>query len=251
MKIKNLALKLTFIFAVFILFSCEKEPYASFEAPDIINVGDVVYFNNTSIDGYSYYWNFGDGKTSTVYSPSHTYTTAGPYTVKLTAYSKSKNKDNSATFTIDVKNTTDLSLIVYINGTTNVVSNCRIRLFKTKNDWDHYTNVIANGYTNSSGKIVFTGLKEIVYYIDAYRVGYSGSGYYCNWYLGYMTNTLIANTVNSYKIYVKYYTSKEGVESYKIVSIEPILPGNENLENNSVKSNNIVVGNEFKKLLSY
>ena len=30
-------------------------------------------------------WNFGDGGTSTAQNPSHTYTTAGTYTVTLTA----------------------------------------------------------------------------------------------------------------------------------------------------------------------
>ena len=46
----------------------------------------TVSFSNSStgdITGYS--WNFGDGGSSTAQSPSHTYTTAGTYTVILTA----------------------------------------------------------------------------------------------------------------------------------------------------------------------
>jgi PKD repeat protein len=42
-------------------------------------------FTNLSIDGASYVWDFGDGNTSTLANPSHTYTTPGIYTVKLIA----------------------------------------------------------------------------------------------------------------------------------------------------------------------
>lgn len=46
----------------------------------------TVNFTNTSIGGVSYVWDFGDGSpTSTMTSPSHTYTSYGNYTVTLTA----------------------------------------------------------------------------------------------------------------------------------------------------------------------
>lgn len=40
-------------------------------------------FTNTSVDGDSYLWSFGDGATSTLFEPTHTYATAGVYTVVL------------------------------------------------------------------------------------------------------------------------------------------------------------------------
>ncbi len=43
----------------------------------------VVNFSNTSTNAGSAVWYFGDGSTSTVYNPSHTYGTAGTYNVKL------------------------------------------------------------------------------------------------------------------------------------------------------------------------
>jgi PKD repeat protein len=49
------------------------------------NVPLTVYFSNTSTNATSWIWNFGDGTTSTVQNPSHTYSTAGDYTVKLIA----------------------------------------------------------------------------------------------------------------------------------------------------------------------
>ncbi len=45
----------------------------------------IVNFNNASLNATSYLWDFGDGFTSTSPSPSHTYTSAGTYTVKLIA----------------------------------------------------------------------------------------------------------------------------------------------------------------------
>lgn len=44
----------------------------------------TTYFNNTSAGGSSYLWNFGDGNTSTLMSPSHTYSADGTYSVQLT-----------------------------------------------------------------------------------------------------------------------------------------------------------------------
>jgi Zn-dependent metalloprotease/PKD repeat protein len=43
----------------------------------------MVNFTNTSVNGSTYLWNFGDGDTSTVANPVHTYTTSGSYTVTL------------------------------------------------------------------------------------------------------------------------------------------------------------------------
>ena len=47
----------------------------------------TVNFNNTSVNGTTAVWHFGDGATSTVYNPSHTYTTPGTFNVKLTVSS--------------------------------------------------------------------------------------------------------------------------------------------------------------------
>lgn len=61
-------------------------PQVSFIATN--NVGCTaplnVSFNNTSNSGISFQWNFGDGTTSTLENPVHTYTKSGNYTVSLT-----------------------------------------------------------------------------------------------------------------------------------------------------------------------
>jgi PKD repeat protein len=56
-------------------------PVASFTfEPDFL----AVTFTNTSVNGVSFEWDFGDGITSTEENPVHTYAEAGTYTVTLT-----------------------------------------------------------------------------------------------------------------------------------------------------------------------
>jgi Zn-dependent metalloprotease len=45
----------------------------------------VVNFNNTTVNGQTYFWSFGDGATATTTNAVHTYTNSGTYTVKLKA----------------------------------------------------------------------------------------------------------------------------------------------------------------------
>ena len=59
-------------------------PTASFSASNVFPcTNDPVLFSNSSSTIVSSYWFFGDGDTSTMYSPTHTYTHSGVYTVKL------------------------------------------------------------------------------------------------------------------------------------------------------------------------
>ncbi|MBN1994708.1 MAG: PKD domain-containing protein, partial [Anaerolineae bacterium] len=61
-------------------------PAAAFSATPLNGAAPLtVTFTNNSTNATSYEWNFGDGITSTLPSPTHTYPTAGVYTVSLTA----------------------------------------------------------------------------------------------------------------------------------------------------------------------
>jgi gliding motility-associated-like protein len=60
-------------------------PVPNFTAPDVTDckVPFTVNFTNLSAGAVSWQWDFGDGGTSNLQNPSHTYTTLGNYTVKL------------------------------------------------------------------------------------------------------------------------------------------------------------------------
>jgi PKD repeat protein len=56
-------------------------PFASFTYQD--NFNRVIAFTSNSLGATSYKWNFGNGKTSTVANPTHTYALSGTYQVTL------------------------------------------------------------------------------------------------------------------------------------------------------------------------
>jgi PKD repeat protein len=68
----------------FVFVTVNPTPAANFDVDFTIGSG-VYEFNNNTVNGVTYDWNFGDGSTSTEVNPTHTYTTGGNYTVVLTA----------------------------------------------------------------------------------------------------------------------------------------------------------------------
>ena len=80
--LKSIWLPITVLTLLTIFSSCQKEPTASFTVSSTsVDVGESVYFTNTSADADSYEWEFGDGGTSSSLSPTYIYNTTGTYTV--------------------------------------------------------------------------------------------------------------------------------------------------------------------------
>lgn len=62
-----------------------------------------IIFSNSSSDAASYYWEFGDGQTSTLQNPTHIYTAGGIFNVTLTAKNTAGDM-NIINKTITIKN---------------------------------------------------------------------------------------------------------------------------------------------------
>jgi len=91
MKIKYL------LFSAFaVLVSCSTKPVASFQQNKTeVTVGEPVQFTSTSSDAYYYHWKFGDGSSSRLPNPVHTYTQAGYYDVRLHVSTKGGDSWNT------------------------------------------------------------------------------------------------------------------------------------------------------------
>jgi gliding motility-associated-like protein len=73
-------------------------PNANFSPSNVVGCNAFVSFNNTSSYGggnYTNFWTFGDGDTSSQFSPSHTYPAFGTYTVSLYAYASNGCSDTT------------------------------------------------------------------------------------------------------------------------------------------------------------
>jgi parallel beta-helix repeat protein len=100
-KAISLFIFITFIAMTFV--SCDNEepnpnaPTACFTAPTEIIAGISAEFSSAcSENALSFAWDFGDGGTSTLANPSHTFTSEGSYTVTLTVTSSEGDTDQDS-----------------------------------------------------------------------------------------------------------------------------------------------------------
>jgi gliding motility-associated-like protein len=76
---------------------------AQFETPSMGCAPYTAVFNNTSLAGQEFFWDFGDGTVSTSPSPTHLYPNTGSYTVRLIVNdSNTCNKTDTTRQTITV-----------------------------------------------------------------------------------------------------------------------------------------------------
>lgn len=162
-----------------VLVTVNATPVASFTS--VTGAAGLVTFTNNSTNATSYSWNLGDGNTSSVANPAHTYTANGVYKVTLTATTGTctnvTSREVIATevaspvraFTGDITTNTTFynDTIYFINGYTYVKNNAvltiqpgtiikgganKASLIITRNG-----SIIANGTKNQP--IVFTSGK--------------------------------------------------------------------------------------------
>lgn len=97
-------------------------PIADFTPlPDTVCALDPVGFLNNSTGASIFNWDFGDGNTSTVISPSHAYSTAGTYVVELIASTVFGCSDTiTQTVIVDSIPVADFNFTIECVGTTTV-----------------------------------------------------------------------------------------------------------------------------------
>ena len=100
-------------------------PTVSVPAPSAADATKAVSFKATATDispavqaaGFTYSWSFGDGGTGTGASPSHTFASAGSYTVKVTATDEyGKTGTASETITVSVPPTISAGSALTVNA---------------------------------------------------------------------------------------------------------------------------------------
>lgn len=201
---------ISFIITI-ILSSCEISPDAFFTV-DKVNayIGEEIYFTNDSYNSVDYEWDFGDGYISNVVHPVHSYSASGTYEVSLTAYSKTGAYD-VAYQTITVTSPTILQIEVLEWYDEYPVPDANVRLYPTLAAWDAEEDMVAEGWTNSNGKVIFNYLGPYVYYVDVWEENHNNwdlRGYENDIYI--RTDQLIPNEVNTFIAWVDYVGTKGG-----------------------------------------
>jgi hypothetical protein len=136
-------LKFTLLVTIAVAFaSCKKQPVAGFTTnTEDVETYQEITFTNTTEDGVTYLWDFGDGKTSTEESPKHTYVGDATssfffiyetyYEVSLTAFSKKEKKEDTFTKTLYVKDVRDKFVGDYLGTETQTIGSTTNKYVRT------------------------------------------------------------------------------------------------------------------------
>jgi len=74
---------------------------------NISTSSNSITLSNTSTGASNWLWDFGDGTTSTMFAPNHTYSLPGTYTITLIAYDECKSDTTMSTVMLDFTGTDD------------------------------------------------------------------------------------------------------------------------------------------------
>lgn len=206
-----------------VLTSCTRDPYADFVSDrKSVEVGDEIFFTNRSVDAIDYEWDFGDGYYSYNFNAVHSWAAPGFYTVTLTAYGKDGKLDRALMDIEVIQPLAELEITVeeYYEPYY-IVPDVRVRLYPTLDDWDNETNLVVEGYTNSSGKVLFVDLPANKrYYVEVYGDYHDNIalGLQEDWYNWIETDLLDPGVRNYFTAVCDYYP--DGKKSGKNLRID-------------------------------
>ena len=154
-------------------------PTANFSYNDSIfcNVPADVSFLNNSYYSNSYYWDFGDGNTSTSTNPTHTYNSFGTYTVKLVATGPLGIDSIIKQQIISIDPNNPCIFTLPVSGTGNTLTICNGTLFDVGGPNGNYYDQNDCWVT-----IAPTGSNQITLNFNSFDIEAPSNGYtYCNW----------------------------------------------------------------------
>lgn len=131
----------TLYFLLFILLSSCGKPIANFTYnPKVNTVPSTIEFENNSEKATDYFWDFGDGSTSTEVTPKHKYMSSGNYEVTLKASKKKKSTLLKKRIVVDAPHTCLVLMETQFGNMT-------IELYDaTPLHRDNFVKLVENGY---------------------------------------------------------------------------------------------------------
>ena len=140
MKLKKIKTLIVLFIGLLLINSCKKTdpPIASFSMDkNNVSVNTYINFTNLSLNATSYIWDFGDGGTSTQENPGHLFTTAGTFTITLTA--TGKGGSNSTTKSVVINEAAPIATFSMDKTTCNIgdiITFTNQSLYATSYTWD-------------------------------------------------------------------------------------------------------------------
>jgi Zn-dependent metalloprotease len=131
----------------------------------LCSIPSTVNFTNMSTNSNQFFWDFGDGTTSTAMSPSHVYTAYGNYDVSLIAYGGSCGNDTLVqTAFISVDTLNPCIVIMPASGTADMQTACAGQLFDSGGSSNYQDN------TNSSITIAPIGAMNVTLQFSSFSM---------------------------------------------------------------------------------
>ena len=153
-------------------------PIANFSYSDSVfcnTPADVTFFNN-SYYSTSYYWDFGDGSTSTSANPTHTYNSFGTFTVKLIANGPLGTDSIIQQQIISVDPNNPCIITLPVSGAGNTQTNCYGNLYDVGGPNGNY-------FDNNNSWVTISppGSNQITLNFTSFDIEAPSSQTYCNW----------------------------------------------------------------------
>lgn len=145
--------------------ACNKVPDTDFTYSPVDNpeAGIPIVFENTTEDGNSFSWTFGEGGFSSVENPTYIYDAAGTYDVKLIATNDAG--EQAKTKSITITEPTNMGFYAYDSTGTNLLVGADVLLYDNRADWEIFEEPLLSMLTDADGKVLFTNLEPTIYYI--------------------------------------------------------------------------------------